>query len=209
MQHALTDPLIDDIVIVDDKSIDNSYTLLHSHFSGVEKVRLIQQAQNRNMSYNKASAISFAKNDWVLILDSDNSFDHRYLAALPEELHPDTIYCPSFAKPHFNFKQYEGLLFDKRNIRPFLNDPPFSALINCCNYVVHKHTYAQVYEENPAMKASDTIWMAYLWLKAGNSFFVVPGMEYEHLVHKASGFLKDADYNFKKAEEIKKMIAKL
>lgn len=59
------------------------------------------------------------------------------------------------------------------------------------------------------MKATDTIWFSYLWLKSGRLMFIVKDMHYFHRVHKDSGFLQEVDYNMKKAEEIKKMIMEL
>lgn len=98
--------------------------------------------------------------------------------------------------------------FDKYN-KPNLNDPLCNCLFNTCNYVVHRDSYISIWEENKEMKGSDTIWFNYLWLKAGKSFFVVPGMHYQHRVHNGSGFMQDVDYNMTKAEEIKQLIMNL
>lgn len=59
------------------------------------------------------------------------------------------------------------------------------------------------------MKGSDTIWMGYLWLKAGNSLYVVPGMYYFHRIHSGSGFAENMEYNMSKSEEVKKKILAL
>jgi hypothetical protein len=81
--------------------------------------------------------------------------------------------------------------------------------MNTCNYLVNREEYLKIYQHNPEMKGTDTIWFNYLWLKAGNSFYVVPGMEYYHRVWEGSGFLADCDYNMKRAKEVKELIKQL
>lgn len=76
-------------------------------------------------------------------------------------------------------------------------------------FFINRDAYLRVYESNRDMKATDTAWFNYLWLKSGGSFYVVPGMEYYHRQHSGSGFLQDAAYNMKQAEKIKKMMMAL
>ncbi len=205
--EVIDDPRIGEILIVDDCSemviFEQVMTLM------APKVKIVRQPVNRGMSLNKAHAVALSTHDWVILFDSDNSLSPDYLDALPEELYKDTIYMPSFAKPEFNFKKYEGLLFDVVNVKQYIRDPPFNVLLNCCNYVVHKETYGQVYREDSEVKGADTISMAKNWLKAGKDFYVVPGMEYNHRVHKGSEFMKNVDYNIKHAERIKREILSL
>jgi glycosyltransferase involved in cell wall biosynthesis len=215
--QVIDDPRIDDIVILDDCSTDNSYQKLVEHFKGNEKVRVIRQAQNRGMGLNKKDAIALAKNDWVGILDSDNIMGSNYIEALDSiggypgitQLYKDTIYVPDFAKPQFDYQKFAGKRFNRKNVIDLVNDKTGNCLLNTCNYLVNRKTYLKVYEHNPEMKGTDTVWFNYLWLKAGNSFYVVPGMEYYHRVHNGSGFLQDANYNMKKSEEIRRLIMAL
>lgn len=87
--------------------------------------------------------------------------------------------------------------------------PIGECLFNTCNYLVNRAEYLRVYQHNADMKATDTIHFNYLWLSAGNHFYVVPGMEYYHRVHDGSGFLQDCSYNMAKAKEIKELIKSL
>lgn len=80
----------------------------------------------------------------------------------------------------------------------------FEQHLNTCNYVVPANRYCEVFREDASVKETDTIHFAYLWLKAGNKFHIVPGMRYGHLVHPESGWLKNANYNIKKGHEIMK-----
>lgn len=207
--QVLNDPRIGEILILDDCSDWAIYTWVNDLTNLHDKIKVVRQAVNRGMSLNKAHAVAMAAHEWVILFDSDNSLSPAYLDAIPEELFPDTIYMPSFARPEFNFQRYSGLMFDQVNVKTYIKDPMFDVMLNCCNYLVHKETYGKVYKYNPDIDAADTVNMAKNWLAAGNSFYVVPGMEYTHRVHKQSGFLANVNKNMKDAERIKKEIANL
>lgn len=209
--QVLEDPRIDDIVILDDKSTDGSFEKLVKYFEPYPHVRVIQQAENRGMQQNKADAIAFAKNEWVIILDSDNVITPDYIDAIPslDVLIRTFIYCPEFARPDFDYRKFSHGTFSLQRNKHWLKDKQFIMCLNTCNYLVNRDRYLKVYEPNSEMKATDTIWFNYLWLKSGGSFYVVPGMQYDHLVHQGSGFLEDAAYNMDQGEKVRKMIMAL
>jgi glycosyltransferase involved in cell wall biosynthesis len=208
--QVLNDDRISEIVIVDDCSDITIYDKILASTFDMSKVRLIRNSENLGMSLNKRKAIEAAKNDWCIIFDSDNVIGPDYLDAMfPITLPLDhtTIYCPSFARPRFDFRKYEG--WHILHAGNMMQESMGECFFNCCNYMVNRDEYLRVYEHNPAMKGTDTIWFNYLWLKARNSFYVVPGMEYIHRVHDGSGFLQDCSYNMKRAKEIKELIKAL
>lgn len=208
---VIEDERIDDVVLLDDASTDSSYEKLRDHFAGNEKVRVLRQLTNQNMSRNKRDATSYCKNSFAILFDSDNVLDSSYLDALEAvgELQPDTIYCPCAARPNFIFEKFSGRTFDRHSVKEVASDPMGNCSLNCCNYVVPVKSYVDIYEFNPEMKATDTVFFSYLWLKAGYKFHIVKGMGYDHLNHPGSGFLQDLDYNMKKSEEVRKLILSL
>lgn len=206
--QVIDDPRISEIIIVDDCSTEPGIKEKVNALAG-GKVKVFHQAQNRGMSRNKADAISYASNEWVIIFDSDNVIGKDYLDAIPVYLNSDTIYCPSFAKPEFDFRFYEGKFFNAKYATKEIARDSFNVAMNCCNYLVHRDTYLQAYLYNQNHIASDTIWHAYNHLKAGGSFYIVPGMQYYHRVHKGSGFLQGVDHNMRMQAEVRKMIMNL
>lgn len=206
------DPRISEIIIVDDCSEITYYDMLAASTLDMEKVRLIRNERNLGMSLNKKRAIELAKNEWCIVFDSDNVIGPEYLDALElsagSKSHK-TIYCPDFAKPQFDYRKFGGTKIDQPTARHFLGLTGSDLVLNTCNYVVNREEYLRVYQNNPQMKGTDTIWFNYLWLSAGNSFYVVPGMEYMHRVHEGSGFLADCDYNMMRAKEVKELIKQL
>lgn len=197
---------IDEILIQDDHSNhDDLRELLSMPIECNVRVNTI----NIGMSRNKAQAIENASNNWVIIFDSDNKIDQSYIDAIPKKLDPNVIYCPEFAYPNFDFRHLAGVRYSKNRVKELMKEKNFEVHLNCCNYLVNKKKYLEVYKHNPDMKATDTIWFAYLWLKAGYSFEIVPGMQYFHRVHDGSGFMKDVNYNMKQADNLKKLILSL
>lgn len=210
-ESLINDARVGEIVISDDCSEYNIFSLVQKKADSIPKVKLFRNVCNSGMSINKAIAIRLAVNDWCLLADDDNIFDSSYLNALPHTLHSDIIYCPAFARPEFDYRKYAGMTLDKHNIARLLqmNEPMINCLLNTCNYVVHRQAYLVAYKLDPAHIASDTIWFNYNWLKEGGRFYIVPGMEYTHRVHAGSGFKKQIDYNMQKVEEVRAMIMQL
>lgn len=211
--RVLDDPRIDDIVILDDCSTDGSFEKLVEYFKPWPHVRVLRQAKNRGMSINKANAIGYAKNEWVIILDSDNVIDQSYVNNIyAHRWFPQRIICPSFARPNFDLRELSGNEIDSDNVASYLRgkySDKVQILTNCCNYFLHRDTYLKTYKYNPEMKATDTAWFNYNWLAAGNNLYVAIGLEYDHLVHDRSGFLEDANYNMAQADKLKKMMMAL
>lgn len=210
-EQVIDDDRISEIIISDDHSNDETIRWIKNSLYH-QKLRIFWHNENVGMSLNKKKSIEYASNEWCIVFDSDNVLTNEYIDALfRENLHDKTIYCPSFARPQFNYTRYELMSFGKKTVKPYLKNksPMFEPLMNTCNYVVNRAEYLSVYDYNPEMKGTDTIWFNYLWLKAGNWFFVVPGMEYDHRVHEGSGFMADLNYNMEKAKEVKRLILSL
>jgi len=207
--QVINHPRITEIILMDDCSDMEIFKQIDDLKALSPKIKVFRQVKNRGMGCNKADAISYAENDWCILFDSDNVLTSEYIDALPLDLKLELIYQPSFAKPSFDFRKYAGGIGWDAGVSIMIKDPMYNTMLNACNYVVNKNEYLRIYQDNPEQKGADTIWMAYLWLKAGNGIYVVPGMEYEHRVHAGSGFLADADYNMKKAEEVRKLIEQL
>ncbi len=199
---------VDQILIQDDNSTRIEQAKLAANFLQAN-TKIYFNTENIGMSRNKAEAISNADNPWVIIFDSDNKITAEYLDAIPRKLDSRTIYCPDFAEPEFDYRKYEGITIDRKNIHRFIKDGAFECLMNTCNYLVNRDEYLKVYRYNETQKATDSIWFFYLWLAAGNRFEVVKNMRYFHRVHKGSGFLQDAAYNMAQAKIVKTLIENL
>lgn len=214
-KDIISDPRISSVTIVDDHSSEESFNQLHKliieEIPDIHKVFLHRNEENIQMSRNKVKAVELSKEKWVLLGDSDNHFDTSYLDALElvGELQENTIYCPDFPRPNFVYGKFSGRTFDKDNIKELISDPMGNCCANTANYVVPRDEYIRIYQYNSEMKATDTIWMLFLWLKYGNRIHVVKDMAYDHLVWDGSGYMQDVQYNMTKGEEVRQLILSL
>lgn len=206
---VIDDSRISEIIIVDDCSDPDIYEQVKAEVSKHPKIKLFRNEINLGMLANKRRAIELSSSELVISFDSDNVIDHRYLDAIPKELHSDTIYCPSFAEPAFDYRQYEGQTFDKSNTGKLMDEKMFRCLTNTANYLVNRDAYLKAWEPNPEIKGSDTIFFNYTWLRKGGKLYVVPGMHYQHRMHEGSGWLQHHQYNVKQAEKTIKLIKAL
>lgn len=207
---VIDDPRVDDVVILDDASTDGSFQNLNEGFCGQFNVRVIGRLKNAGMSRAKFEAIGYAKHRFALILDSDNTIDPEYLDAFDGVcLDSKTIYMPEWARENFDYRAYSGLTFDKNNVKEYIDQPMFQTALNTANYVVPVDEYCKVYQEDQSVKETDTIHFAHLWLAAGNKFHVLKGLQYDHLVHKDSGWLQNASYNMTRAKQTVEQIKAL
>lgn len=207
-RQVINDDRISEIVISDDNSDPEIYNQLKALFAEIPKVEFYRNEKNVGMSLNKKLAIERAQNKRCIIFDSDNVITTAFIDALYALPIWDSniIYAPEFAKPEFDYRAFTGKAIHKNNVKDFLSQPMFDCLLNTCNYFVDREKYLEVYEHNPAMKATDTVYFNYLWLKKGYSFYVVPGLQYDHRVHAESGFLEDVDYNLAQASKVRQLI---
>lgn len=191
-RQLLNDDRVSEIVIVDDRSTEEIYNTIYWQFNAVPKVKLFRNEKNLDCYFNKREAISKATNEWVIIGDSDNIFTKQYIDRIEtmyaSGLNPKTVYQPSFAEPHFNFTAYESFLIDKANVHKYMGDPTFQTMLNAMNYFVNRDEYLKVWDGSVNPVTSDSIFQNYNWLKAGNSIYVVPGLQYAHKVHEGSHY---------------------
>lgn len=187
--------LISEVVIVDDCSDGHVWSTLSVYALLHPKIRLFRNANNLDCYKNKREVVSKASNEWVCILDSDNVFSKQYIDRLETliiaGLNTKTVYQPSFAKPHFNFTKYEGVLVTRDNVRGHMGDPTFQTMLNAFNYFVNKEEFLRVFDASVDPVTSDSIFHNYNWLKAGNNIYVTPSLEYEHRVHDGSHYKKN------------------
>lgn len=191
-EHVIDDPRISEVVIVDDSSPLGMFTDIEYHFRDKDKVKLFRNDRNLDCYYNKREAVRKSSNEWVILLDSDNIITKNYLDRIDSlfisGLNPKTVYQPSFAKPHFKFTSYEGILVDKSNVNRYMDDPTFGTMLNAMNYFVNRDEFLRVWDGTVNPVTSDSIFQNYNWLNSGNSIYVVPDLEYEHRVHTGSHY---------------------
>lgn len=185
--NILMDNRVDEVIISDDNSRDEIYQSVIWYFKDFPKVKIFRNEQNLDCYRNKARAVSLASNEWVCLWDSDNIFDKSYIDRLESlftsGLNPNTIYTPSFARPHFDFTSVAGVNITKANIAGLIKSDKVQTMLNAANYFVYRDNYTAIFDPEIDPVTSDSIYIAYRWLQAGKSIYVTPDMTYQHRVN--------------------------
>lgn len=194
-KDLIDDDRVSEIVIADDHSEIDIYNQVAEYCSHIPKVKLYRNEKNLDCYRNKREAVSKASNAFVIIADSDNIFTKSYIDAIISGLDhvsflnvPGTILQPSFAKPHFDFREYSGKTITKENVSEYIASPTFQTMLNAMNFFVNKETFLEVWDGSIDPVTSDSMYFNYCWLKAGLVIEVVHDLEYEHRVHPGSHY---------------------
>jgi len=83
---------VDECIIVDDGSSDNSSLILQKYQSNVGVIRL---DKNRGVSHARNVGMEMASGNWIALLDSDDEWKANKLERQLEAIHkkPDTVFC--------------------------------------------------------------------------------------------------------------------
>lgn len=187
--QVMDDDRVSEIVIVDDHSDIEVFNRVFEFCANIPKVKLYRNGKNLDCYRNKREAVSRASNEWVIIWDSDNVMTKEYLDVVSNCGWVKTeVLNPSYAKPNFRFTDYSNFHIEDSNVSRFMWDGNFQTMLNAMNYFVNRDEYLKVWDGSVDPVTSDSIFHNYNWLKAGNSIYVVPGLEYEHRVHSGSHY---------------------
>lgn len=195
LTNVLRDQRIDDIVIYDDCSATENFEEMVAIIGPISpKISIHRGEENIGPYSAKIRAVSKCRNDWAIILDSDNFLSRSYVDKLYEipQWNSRVLYCPSFAKPDFDFRylvnteinlaKAREILLKKEKIklfRNFLNDGNYFVPVR--NYVLCGHAL-----ESLNVRAADVIVLNHSWLKMGHGLCVLKGLQYYHCIHSGS-----------------------
>jgi hypothetical protein len=191
--ECIEDERIDEMIIVDDCSLEGEAEMLKMEIAKHPKVKYFRNEKNQGELKTRIRGTELAKNDWVIFLDGDNSLTESYLDEIYRipQWRSDVIYCPDFGNiKHINYIPLAGNYINKESIKPLLNNSLYlmSMFLNTGNYFMHRQSYLETaipLQGIPKHEYGDII-IAESWLDAGHYFFVVDGMRYVHRRRKNS-----------------------
>ncbi len=186
--QVLDDVRISEIILCDDASTDDSYEKLLIYFLDNPKVKIFRNEKNIDCYFNKNKAAKHSSSEFICIWDSDNTFDKSYLDAIYAipEWDKHTVYQPEFSKPHFDFREWSGLVITKENVAQYADTHLMTAL-NAFNLFINREEYLRVWDGSVNPITSDSIYFNYCWLNAGNKVLITPNLEYEHYIDSNGG----------------------
>ncbi|QIR40495.1 glycosyltransferase family 2 protein [Tolypothrix sp. PCC 7910] len=202
LKNILKDSRINEIVILDDGSSKEEFHELLKNLSRFNsKIKLFRREKNIGPFRTKIQAVSLCSNEWVILLDSDNSIFRKYIDAIFKlsTWDQNTIYCPDFAYPNFDFRGLSGKVIDFEKSSSF-DFQKFAPFMNDGNYFLHKENFLNTLLPYKNFKAlADVIFANYIWLSHGNKLEILTNAPYFHRVHPGSIWLNTADESSKNA----------
>ncbi len=153
-EQVIDDPRVAYVTVWTDGCDKKPYFALDQH----PKLCIMGGIINQGMMWAKMGAVSLSGTPWCILLDDDNILLPGYIDALYGlqddigEWQSDTIYCPDYAMPHFDYRAFAGKQYNKTNVADLIDKPHFIKHLNTCNYFVHRDTYLKNYVYNPSIK---------------------------------------------------------
>ena len=202
---------INEIIITDENGNDTEK--INKTFPNNNKLILIKNERCLGPFLNKMKACSFAENEWIVLMDSDNFAHKDYFVMAKKYIDnvignsKNIILAPSKARPQFDFSHLSGFIykkgdFEKNNhLEIKLKQPHHaqsSVLMNAGNYVLNKFLIDNLNLQNEAdniqkSSACDVIYFnTLLFEQLDLNMHVVPYMEYDHVVHNGSVYIQTA-----------------
>ena len=158
----------------------------------------------------KLEAVKLCKNEWVLLLDSDDSFDDIFFDTIAKlNLKEERLYCPERPLP-YSFKGYSDYLYTKDSIRYSIDEGNFIAFLICGGYLFNKQRYlnsCNVIHEK--IWRNDCFYLKYLWLANLGSIHIVKGLQYNHNSQPDGVMATYATEIWGEVDQLKKMILQL
>ena len=212
-EKVLDDQRVSEIVISDDASNPDIFNQLSDALKDKKysKVKLYRNENNLGGFLNKKKAISLASNEWVILLDSDNSIDISYLDIVYEKKDPTIIYCPSHAvcsSPILDYTEHIGLL-NKNDFKHNLSQQIqiWDCIFNTGNCYFNKNLLLEALRKEGTLLnpyASDAYYFVYLWFKhiPNAKLEIVPNLKYSHRLHPDSYYISMSSQSQKFIKEI-------
>jgi hypothetical protein len=181
---TMSNGIIDEIVIQDDYT-DDYKILLEKQ---TDNIKVFQNSQHTYPLMSRVNLLNNCKNDWVILMDSDNFLTEKTFNVLgsftPE---PGVIYVPGFAHPGFNFKeQYADTLIDIKLAANRVGQPGLNwldVLLNTGNFLVPRKEYIEVAKNiDPSLLVHpcEVLYFNFLWLSSGRVLYCNKDYEYIH-----------------------------
>ena len=216
LYNILNDNRVDEILIVDDHSNQESFIFLQKFVKRISnaKIKVIRNNANLGVYKNKIHAVKQAKNDWLILLDSDNTITNEYLDTifLIKEWKSDTIYAPAFGWPLINNTGISNKTYTIDGIKTLLihQSKEIKQFLNLGNFFINKNEFYNSVKNythiNPS--ASDVIFTNYLWLSQNKKINILD-CRYVHRVNPDSTWKAESAWSAVRFENIKNAILTL
>ena len=210
----LQNEYISEIIITDENG--NDIDKINHTFPNNEKLVLIKNKTRLGPFLNKLKACSYAKNEWIVLMDSDNFAYKGYFQIAKKYIEEkigeqkNIILSPCKARPCFDYSHLSGFIYKKGSFNQNNNienriiqkhNSPSISLMNTGNYVINKYLINHLNLQNEInnigkSSACDVIYFnTLLFEQLDLNIHIVPNLEYGHIVHNGSIYIQTSTAN--------------
>jgi len=204
----LKNGLINEIIISDENG--NDYNKIQEKYNDILKTtpnfKIYKNEERLGVFKNKLKVCSYALNEYIALIDSDNFPDNNYFETIKKYIElnhkkfpKNIIMAPSRSinhnnSPYLNYKEFENEIITKSNIKQYLPNIKFQVLLNTGNYIISKNITDNIEYNNYLMDIISGCDVIFLNLLAFMKYpdleiHVIEGVEYFHTEHR------DGEYN--------------
>ena len=200
----LENEFISEIIISDESSSTDFERINNHHFyKNSNKLKIFKNEKILGPFLNKLKCCKYAKNNWIVLIDSDNFADLDYFKSAHDyinksiNLNKESIISPAMASPNFDYSFLDNIILQKNNIINYYDNPMFNCFINTGNYILNKNLIDNLYIENELgliekSSSCDVKLMNLMFLEQflNLNIHVVKNMKYDHVVHDNSIYIQ-------------------
>lgn len=199
----LENEYIHEIIITDENGQD--IEKIKSAFPNNDKLILVKNEKQLGPFSNKIKACSLAKNEWIVLMDSDNFADKEYFKIADDYIkilgnQTNIILAPCKAQPNFDYSHLSGFVYKKGNFsknnqlenqskQP--HNTSSGTLMNTGNYILNKYLIDNLNlsnEENTLSPCDVIYFNTLLFEQLDLHMHVVSNLVYDHVVHDGSTY---------------------
>lgn len=220
LEEYINNDYINEIIITDENG--NDIEKINTFFPNNKKLILIKNEYKLGPFLNKLKACKLAKNEWIVLIDSDNFANTDYFITAQNYIknvikdQKNVILAPSKAKPNFDYSHLSGFIYKngcfktnliKENSLIKKHNTVSSTLMNTGNYVINKYLINnlninnQIHNINQSSSCDVIFFNILLFQQLDLNLHVVNNLEYDHVVHDGSIYIQTSQ-QFQKFAEI-------
>jgi hypothetical protein len=219
IKEYINNEYIDEIIITDENG--NDIEKINTFFPNNKKLFLIKNEYRLGPFLNKLKACKLAKNEWIVLIDSDNFANMDYFITAQNYIknvikdQKNIILAPSKAKPNFDYSHLSGFIYKndyfkinsiKENSLIKQHNTNSIVLMNTGNFVINKYLIDNLNINNEThninqSSSCDVIYFNILLFKQLDlNLHIVNNLEYDHVVHSGSIYIQTSQQfqNFSK-----------
>jgi hypothetical protein len=206
----LNNNLIDEIIISDENG--NDYEKIQEKYKEILKItpkfKIYKNEEKLGVFKNKLKVCSYASNEYIALIDSDNFPDEKYFETIKKYIETNhkkfpknIIMAPSRSinhndSPYLNYKEFENQIITKSNIKQYLPNIKFQVLLNTGNYIISKNIIENIEYNKYLMDIISGCDVVFFNLLSFMQYpdlelHIIEGLEYLHTEHTES---KDGEF---------------